>query len=327
MKVTHAGVALAMWSAISLAAPSARATEVGGGGSRRRDCLVTLDAAVNLPAAKPKHVRCVDGDPSCDADGTVDGRCSFELSVCANSTFEPECTLNGLQSITVENAIDNGDPRFDPDFQAVQTAVDAELQAPTSDPDLCTTPTVILVPIKGPIGNDRCSPRRKILKLTALSEVIDGRVYKDKDKIKLQCLPDPNGCDPAVLFTGTFDRIQRQIFNQSCALSGCHDSQTQAANLLLESGASYGNVVNVDASNFAAAGAGWKRVDAPNPPGTSGNTASSFLFRKVIGDLPDVSYGARMPFGKPALNATLRDVIELWIEAGAPQTGWVPGTD
>jgi len=318
MKVTHAGIALAICSATSLAAPPAGALEVGGGGSRRRDCLATFDAAVNLPAGKPKHVRCVDGDPACDSDGVVNGLCSFEVSVCANSTFEPECTLNGVQSITIENAIDNGDPKFDPAFQAVQAAVDGEIQPPTSDADLCTTPTVILVPIKGPIGNDRCGPRRKSLKLTALSQVIDGRIYKDKDKIKLQCLPDPNGCDPTLLFAGTFDRIQRQIFNQSCALSGCHDSESQAGALLLETGASYGNLVDVAPTNFAAGGAGWKRVDAPDPPGTSGEPATSFLFRKIDGDLPDPSYGARMPFGKPKLNKTLRDVIEAWIEAGAP---------
>jgi hypothetical protein len=33
-----------------------------------------------------------------------------------------------------------------------------------------------------------------------------------------------------------------------------------------------------------------------------------------------------MPFGQPALDDHLVDVIRLWIEAGAPDTGWVPGT-
>ena len=44
------------------------------------------------------------------------------------------------------------------------------------------------------------------------------------------------------------------------------------------------------------------------------------------GDLPDASYGERMPRDAPKLNGTLRDVIRAWIEAGAPPTGWVPGT-
>ena len=55
-------------------------------------------------------------------------------------------------------------------------------------------------------------------------------VYKDTDKLKLTCDTGAasRGCDPGAcaIFAGTFDRIQRQIFNQSCALSGCHDSQT-----------------------------------------------------------------------------------------------------
>ncbi len=327
MKVTLTWLALATWWITCLVPEQLTAIEFGGGGSRKRDCLVTFDAAVNHPASNPKQVRCVDGDPTCDADGTVDGVCSFELSVCANSTFEPSCTLDEVQSITVDNAIDNGDPKFDPAFQSLQTAIDNDIQPPTTDVDTCTFATTILVPIKGPIGNNRCGPQRKKVKLTALSQVIDGKIFKDRDKIKFTCIPDPNGCDPSVLFTGTFDRIQRQVFNQSCALSGCHDSQSQAATLLLESGASYGNLVNTGPTNPAASGAGWQRVDAPNPPGTSGDASNSYLFRKVEDDLPNPTYGARMPLNDKKLNKTLRDVIELWIEAGAPQTGWVPGTN
>jgi len=301
-------------------APRAGATVVGGGGSTTRDCLVVFDAAVNLPAAKPKHVRCTDGDPTCDSDGAANGVCSFELAVCANSTFNPSCTLNGVESIVVDHAQDNGDPKFDPDFQAVQGSINAQIDPPTTQADLCTTATTITVPIKGPVGNNRCSPRRKKLAVTSFSEVIDGKIYKDTDKIKFTCVPDPNVCDPQLLYSGTFDRMQRQIFNQSCALSGCHDSQTQAGNMLLDSGASYGNLVNVTPNNFAANGAGWKRVDP-------GSTATSFIFHKITGDLPNATYGERMPLNKAKLNKTLRDVIELWIAAGAPQVGWVPGTD
>lgn len=327
MKVTLVGVALATCLITCLGPVPTEAVEVGGGGSKSRDCLVTFEAAANHPAANPKHVRCVDGDPACDTDGTVDGVCSFDLSICANSTFEPSCTLDEVQSITIDNAIDNGDPKFDPIFQSLQTAVDGDIQPPTTDVDSCTTPTTITVPIKGPIGNNRCGPKRKKVKLTAFSQVIDGKIFKDRDKIKFTCLPDPNGCDPTVLFTGTFDRIQRQIFNQSCAVSGCHDSQSQAGTLLLESGAAYGNLVNISPMNPSASGAGWLRADAPNPPGTSGDANNSFIFRKIDDDLPSASYGARMPLNGRKLNKTLRDVIELWIEAGAPQTGWVPGTD
>jgi hypothetical protein len=122
------------------------------------------------------------------------------------------------------------------------------------------------------------------------------------------------------IFTGTFDRIQRQIFNQSCALSGCHDSQSQTGGLLLESGASYTNLIDVTPQMPGAAAAGWKRVDAANA-----SAENSFIFHKLTGDL-DGTQGARMPFGRPALDDHLIDIIRLWIEAGAPDTGWVPGT-
>ncbi len=139
--------------------------------------------------------------------------------------------------------------------------------------------------------------------------------------MKLYCSPAVNGCDPQALYSGTFDRMQRQIFNQSCALSACHDSQSQAGSLLLETGAAYGNLVNQAPVNGGALGAGWLRVDA-----TQASPENSFLFHKIEGSLPDDSYGVRMPRNRPKLNKTLRDVIELWIGAGAPQTGWVPGT-
>jgi hypothetical protein len=34
-----------------------------------------------------------------------------------------------------------------------------------------------------------------------------------------------------------------------------------------------------------------------------------------------------MPLGRPPLAANLIEIIRLWILAGAPETGWVPGTD
>ena len=306
----------------------ASGVEVGGGGSATKDCLVTLQADANSPTGDPKHVRCVDGDDGCDSDGVVDGVCSFLVSVCANSTtLDPACTLNGVQSVTVENAEDNGDPRFDVDFQALQTRITNEIGPPTSTSNSCTTTaTVISVPIKGPYGNtNHCGANKKRLEISSRSEVIDGKIVLDNDKMKLYCLPAPNGCAPTDLFDSTFDRIQRQAFNQNCALSGCHDSQTTSGNLLLEVGASYGNLVNQTPNNFAANGAGWKRVDVV--PDVSGSPETSFLFRKITGDLPTEAYGERMPLNKRKLNKTLRDIIQLWIEAGAPPNTWVPGTD
>jgi hypothetical protein len=308
---------LALGAALLVGAP-AWAVITGGGGSSRTDCLAVFDAAVNFPPARPKHIKCADGD-ACDADGLVNGVCSFPVAVCANSTFDPRCTLAGVQTITVDHALDNGERRFDPDFQALQTRIDTGIDLPTTDADQCTLPAMVRVDLRGPFPSQRCGRSRKTIVVRTVSTVIDGRVYREKDKLRLTCEPAPGPCDPQLLFGGTFDRIQRQIFDRSCAVSGCHDSQSVRAGLLLETGASLSNLVGVVPTNGAAAGAGWHRV-------TAGDAETSLLFHKLKGGLP-AGFGQRMPFGGRRLDRFLIDVVELWIAAGAPDTGWVPGTD
>lgn len=307
------------------AVPGAQGGIVGGGGSAGTDCLIVFDAAVNTPAKHPRHVRCTDGDTTCDADGVVDGVCSFAITICANSTFNPErCTLTGADEITVRYALDNGDPKFDPDFQALQQRIDSDIDPPTAALDECTNTTTLRIPIDGPYAANKCGKRRKIIRIDTLSTPQMGRFQTDHDKLKLTCDPaPPTGCDPQVLFTGTFDRIQRQVFNQSCAVSGCHDSQSFIASgvLLLEEGAAYGNLVNAQPVKPAAQAQGWKRV-------TPGDPAASFIVHKLAGDFPGgADFGERMPRGRRQLDEHLRDIITLWIAAGAPDTGWVPGTD
>jgi hypothetical protein len=303
------------------AAPAA-ALVIGGGGSSRTDCLAVLDAPANDPITRPKRIRCTDGDPACDADGVVNGVCEFPVAMCANSTFDPTCTLNGVQTMIVEHAADNGDPKFDPEFQALQNRLLNEIGLPTTTSDDCSNPTNFHVAIVGPLSGV-CKKGKKQVKITTLSTLMMGRVYTDKDRLKMTCDPAPGGCDPQLLYSGTFDRVQTQIFNQSCAVSGCHDSQSRTGNLLLETGASLTNLVNVTPNNANAAAAGWKRVTVIDA--STGDPATSLLFAKLVG--PPNGFGARMPFNRPQLDQSLIDVIQLWIAAGAPETGWVPGTD
>jgi hypothetical protein len=317
-------------AAVVLATPRlspAVPTEVGGGGGKAIDCLATFVAEVTFPASNPRHVRCTDGDPACDADMEVNGVCTIPLVVCANSTFSANCSLSGVSDIQVEHAIDNGDPRFDPDFQALQARIDNDIQPPTVLADSCATASNIRVPIKGPLGNNKCRRgKTKRVKLFTDSVPVNGKVFRDVDVIRLQCDPSPlDGCNPQVLFGGTFDRIQKQVFNQSCAVSACHDSQSFAGGLLLETGASLTNLVEVDPLNPSASNAGWKRVRVTTPD-VSGDPETSFLHRKIQGDLPDAGYGVRMPLGRPKLHPTLREVVRLWILDGAPSSGWVSGT-
>jgi hypothetical protein len=46
----------------------------------------------------------------------------------------------------------------------------------------------------------------------------------------------------------------------------------------------------------------------------------------VSHDLPSTDFGLGMPRLRPKLDQSLIDVIEAWIIAGAPQTGWPAGT-
>lgn len=296
----------------------ASATIVPGGGPRSLDCLAVFETPVVL-APNVRQIRCVDGDPACDADGEVNGECRFPISVCANYSGEASCSLQGVQSMFLAHSEDNGDPKFDPDFQALQSRIDNQIDPPSSDADSCTSASNIVVRLKGPYPGNRCRQSAKTLKLTTTSTFQGNRFYTDSDTMKLTCRPSPGSCDPLSLFDGTYDRIQKQIFNTSCAVSGCHDSESTAGGMLLEIGASYTQTVGVTPTNVTAQGLGWERI-------TPGDPALSFLYHKVTGDL-GVGLGSRMPLGRPPLAANLIEIIRLWILAGAPETGWVPGTD
>jgi hypothetical protein len=313
---------VAMTALALLIASTVSAVTVGGGGSAKTDCLFVFDAAANDPASRPKSIRCVDGDP-CDADGTVNGSCQFAIGACANYAGDARCTLVGVSSVVVAHALDNGDPKFDTEYQAFQNRIDNGIDPPTSSAS-CALPTNVHVPVLGPFSGNKCKRGRKEIRVETLSAPIAGKIYKDKDKLQLTCDPAPAGCDPGAFYTGTFDRIQKQIFNQSCAVSGCHDSQSQTGGMILEVGASHTNLVDVTPQNSTAAAAGWKRVMTTGPD--SGDPDLSFIYHKLTGDL-DAGMGQRMPLFGAALPPELIEIIRLWIEAGAPEMGWVPGTD
>jgi hypothetical protein len=302
---------------------------IGGGGGTRGDCLLVLETVPTFPANHPRHYRCADGEP-CDADGAVNGVCQFPVSACSNSTFDARCTSPGVASSVVDHALDNGDEDFDPEFQALQNVINT-LDFDTDTPDDCTSVIDFHVYVQGPFAGNACRRNKKLLRITTVSDFAGGTVT-DRDRLRMICDPSPTfGCDPMTFYTSAFDRIQKQIFNQSCAVSGCHDSQTFTAsgNLLLEEGASYNYLigtplVGVTPDNDAAEAAGWLRVRQTSA--TTGDPQTSFLFRKVDHDLPGVEYGVGMPRLRPKLDQSLIDVIEAWIIAGAPNTGWPAGT-
>ncbi|MFN8345885.1 MAG: hypothetical protein U0X91_12810 [Spirosomataceae bacterium] len=126
----------------------------------------------------------------------------------------------------------------------------------------------------------------------------------------------------AVLEDGSFKLIQTQIFDKSCATSGCHASEQDAAfkqhGLILTGKVSYDNLVNKLPKNFAAQSDSLRLV-------MPGNVAKSFLFTKLncsaASLLPGRQYGNPMPLGANGLSVGEIEFIRKWIESGAPRSG------
>jgi hypothetical protein len=136
--------------------------------------------------------------------------------------------------------------------------------------------------------------------------------------LAMGCSSQPEGPDPSEnsdgLPSGSFARLQRTVFNQHCASSGCHTSSSKAGGLVLEASVSYNNLVDIAPRNTAANSAGFKRVKPSRPD-------SSFLFLKLGTSLAG-EYGERMPLNSTnGLSSSAREFIRQWIAAGAPYSG------
>lgn len=109
----------------------------------------------------------------------------------------------------------------------------------------------------------------------------------------------------ASLNAATFDEVQSQIFDTSCALSGCHGNFQFP---LLVSGLSFANIVNVSSRQSPT-------LDLVEP----GDPDNSYLVRKVEGN----GTGSRMPLGG-ALSASQIQLLRDWIADGA-SSGQIAG--
>ena len=101
--------------------------------------------------------------------------------------------------------------------------------------------------------------------------------------------------------TSKLSDIQAKVFNQSCALSGCHGTTNNQASLLLTDGSSFSNLINVQSLLFPQ----FKRVE-PN------NSSNSLLIKILRGEV-----SPRMPFNRDPLSPVVIDSIAKWIDEGA----------
>src|SRR5262249_7170077 len=137
-------VALGLVSVASAACPDS--CPVPGGGPKRTDCYVEFDGLEpNLPAAKPRRVRCTDGATACDTDGVVDGAGRFVVSTCLTTRDArfPSCQSPGLLSVRVRNP----QKTFDRQLDALERATTA-LGLPGAQ-QKCTASVPVYVKLKG----------------------------------------------------------------------------------------------------------------------------------------------------------------------------------
>ncbi|MCX6218203.1 hypothetical protein [Spirosoma sp.] len=123
--------------------------------------------------------------------------------------------------------------------------------------------------------------------------------------------------------TSSFDLIQQKILTPSCATSGCHLSDKDAAyfqhGLVLVEGVAYQNLVGVDPKNSSAKADGLKRVKAYA-------SLESLLYHKITTTASHHSgkqYGNPMPLGGISLSDGQVEFVRRWIDAGAPKTGTI----
>jgi hypothetical protein len=261
---------------------------VPGGGPAATDCFVAVSG---IPSTT---VSCTDGDPGCDTDGKADGACTLGLQVCVNVSGLPSCTPGSL----------SGPPTVKPTKDPAAQQLAAALQTLSQG---CTSPGFRL-PLKVSLAGIK--PGKSRLTVTASS---GGK--RDKDKLKLTCLPSTAA--------PTLSRDVQPIFglgtsdpNGRCTFVGCH------------SGPSPGGTLNLEPTRARAELVGVPSSQAPKLLRVKpGSIKGSFLARKVLGvGIPPGAGGSRMPQGCPAVIPPVKEcptdaeifTILSWIAHGAP---------
>jgi len=103
----------------------------------------------------------------------------------------------------------------------------------------------------------------------------------------------------------SFSKDIQPIFDANCVI--CHQGSSGPAGLSLQSNASYSNLVNAKSTE--------SQLTRVNP----GNPDKSYLLNKLLGTQNQVGgTGAQMPFGASPLSQSQINLIQQWIQQGAP---------
>lgn len=165
-------VALLLW----VAAASAQ-TVIGGGGPARTDCHGAWIAPA--PNRGTTGIDCQDGDPACDLDRTVDGRCSLPVGVCLHLDTDRRCGPRPIES----TALRAHPPRLLPERPVPLPRPPA---VPVNGPT-CGSDVVIPLPLRTD-RRGRLTPSKRItLRMTTR---VRGSDRPDSDRLRLRCVPN-----------------------------------------------------------------------------------------------------------------------------------------
>jgi len=118
--------------------------------------------------------------------------------------------------------------------------------------------------------------------------------------------------------TTSFQRLQTEVFEKSCAFTACHAvGNSSGSGLVLTGAGVHGRLVGALPTNSVARADGLKLIAAGKPD-------SSLLWHKLNGWLSGHhlhDYGVNMPQAGVSLSVEQLDFVRQWIEAGALATG------
>jgi hypothetical protein len=192
-------------TATPTAAPTAAPVTliVPGGGTAVTDCVAEWTVVARAVDPPPvTTVACTDGDPACDADGTVNDRCDFTVGLCFAGVDPrlPECAAAaGIATYTLQSPQPGAANPIDAANAARLVAALSDLfgvaaggaggngftLAPPlalAPPSNCTAPTTITVERRG------LTDRTELFRTRTIGTAAAGGTTEDRDTLQLTCV-------------------------------------------------------------------------------------------------------------------------------------------
>ncbi len=155
---------------------------VTGKGRDKSECLLEfygLELVPKKPGKPAKLAICVDG-AACDADGAVNDSCLFPVGLCLNVDDQrlPECESTGVAAAELLKSLPEGG-------DLASLVADIQAAAPLTA-STCFFSDGVAVPVKFGRRDSR-KPGKGLVRVKVTP--VDSQVPRDKDTVKLVCMP------------------------------------------------------------------------------------------------------------------------------------------